>query len=322
MEFYIERFRGMETLPYTVEIVTPMFLGGADPKEAELRVPSIKGALRFWWRAKYGCDDLASMKKREDEIFGSTNRKASFSLCFENSQSVKSKLENLPCGRRIPVTSKGKKFSISIIEYLAYGLKSSRDQHGNIFTKKHFTNSTKFSLILNIKNNDFKEQILDSLRLLAKYGGLGARSRNGFGSICIENLKLSNDLDRKGGELKSFTAFSKESKLFESKNDYAKWDEALSDIGVAYRSARCELENKHSFNKRQLIAKPIIVRGEVNIEGRHAKPYFLHIKKQNSKYIGQILFMPYMYCDDSKYLDVCKSMNSELSKYLTQKEEF
>lgn len=33
------------------EVLTPMFLGGADSKTAELRAPSIKGAMRFWYRA-------------------------------------------------------------------------------------------------------------------------------------------------------------------------------------------------------------------------------------------------------------------------------
>ena len=51
MAFYISRFKGMESQEFEVEIVTPLFLGGADPNKAELRAPSIKGALRFWWRA-------------------------------------------------------------------------------------------------------------------------------------------------------------------------------------------------------------------------------------------------------------------------------
>ena len=37
----------------SLEIVTPMFLGGAATTEVAdaIRPPSIKGALRFWWRA-------------------------------------------------------------------------------------------------------------------------------------------------------------------------------------------------------------------------------------------------------------------------------
>ena len=44
MSFYISRFKGLESQEYEVEIVTPLFLGGADPKKAELRAPSITGS--------------------------------------------------------------------------------------------------------------------------------------------------------------------------------------------------------------------------------------------------------------------------------------
>ena len=41
----------METIEATFKVVTPMFMSGADQSQAELRTASIKGALRFWWRA-------------------------------------------------------------------------------------------------------------------------------------------------------------------------------------------------------------------------------------------------------------------------------
>jgi len=38
-----------------LETVTPLFLGGADPRgEPELRAASFRGALRFWLRALLG----------------------------------------------------------------------------------------------------------------------------------------------------------------------------------------------------------------------------------------------------------------------------
>jgi CRISPR-associated protein Cmr1 len=46
----------MDSKEFEVEVVTPMFLGGANNLEAELRVPSIKGMLRFWWRATCGIE--------------------------------------------------------------------------------------------------------------------------------------------------------------------------------------------------------------------------------------------------------------------------
>ncbi len=40
----------MRQLTVTLETVTPMFLGGAEPRgKPELRAPSFRGALRYWW---------------------------------------------------------------------------------------------------------------------------------------------------------------------------------------------------------------------------------------------------------------------------------
>jgi CRISPR-associated protein Cmr1 len=46
-----------------------MFLAGADGSIPELRPPSIKGALRFWWRAMNGDLGLADLKRIEGDIF-------------------------------------------------------------------------------------------------------------------------------------------------------------------------------------------------------------------------------------------------------------
>jgi CRISPR type III-B/RAMP module RAMP protein Cmr1 len=41
----------MKQLAFKMQVVTPLFLSGADQHVAELRPPSIRGALRFWFRA-------------------------------------------------------------------------------------------------------------------------------------------------------------------------------------------------------------------------------------------------------------------------------
>ncbi|MEN7546973.1 type III-B CRISPR module RAMP protein Cmr1 [Rapidithrix thailandica] len=63
----------MKTITFTCETITPMFLSGADGQTPELRPPSIKGALRFWWRAMNGHLDLKTLKEREAAIFGGTD---------------------------------------------------------------------------------------------------------------------------------------------------------------------------------------------------------------------------------------------------------
>ena len=60
----------------TYRVTTPMFCGGANQREPELRLPSFKGVLRFWWRALAWSrlkGDLAAIKGEEDALLGSAD---------------------------------------------------------------------------------------------------------------------------------------------------------------------------------------------------------------------------------------------------------
>lgn len=310
MAFYIERFKGVEAKEFEVEIVTPLFLGGADPKKAELRAPSIKGALRFWWRAIYGSDDLEDMKRREAEIFGSTDNKASFDLHLHPITDCLPKLFNLPKGKEFHVVSSRGKFRLGIIDYLAFGLRDFRTG----YSKEHIPEKNKFRIKFAIKNQNYKDEIENAFRMLVYHGGIGAKSRNGFGSIHVQNLNPFK-IDGKS-DVKNFTSLSKKIILFNKFTHFATWKDALSEIGIAYKDARLSTERKHKYDKRLLIAKPIVQTG--NGSDRHSKPYFLHVNKlPNGKYQGQILFMPYNYHDPSRrkeYFETCKRMNQKLSE--------
>ncbi|WP_298009605.1 MULTISPECIES: type III-B CRISPR module RAMP protein Cmr1 [Anaerolinea] len=58
-----------------LETVTPLFLGGADPRgEPELRPPAFRGAMRYWFRAALGGvigdKNMEGLRKLEREVFG------------------------------------------------------------------------------------------------------------------------------------------------------------------------------------------------------------------------------------------------------------
>ncbi|WP_201721812.1 type III-B CRISPR module RAMP protein Cmr1 [Desulfotomaculum copahuensis] len=38
-------------ITFECRVLTPMFIAGADGLTPEFRAPSLKGAMRFWWRA-------------------------------------------------------------------------------------------------------------------------------------------------------------------------------------------------------------------------------------------------------------------------------
>jgi CRISPR-associated protein Cmr1 len=75
----------MGKIVFECETVTPLFMYGADGKTPELRPASIKGLMRFWWRAVNGDSDIERLKEAENRIFGSTDRKSSFSIKVSNS---------------------------------------------------------------------------------------------------------------------------------------------------------------------------------------------------------------------------------------------
>lgn len=62
----------MRQLAFNCRTITPMFLAGADNCTTELRPPSIKGAMRFWWRAVQRCASLNDLKEKEAKLFGSS----------------------------------------------------------------------------------------------------------------------------------------------------------------------------------------------------------------------------------------------------------
>ncbi len=65
----------MALLTVKLRTVSPLFLGGANPRgQPELRSASVRGQLRYWLRAVLGAynPDLSEVWKDEEQIFGST----------------------------------------------------------------------------------------------------------------------------------------------------------------------------------------------------------------------------------------------------------
>lgn len=322
MEFFVERYKNREELTFECEVITPMFLSGADPNQVELRAASIKGALRFWWRAIVGqrYKNIEEMKEAEGRIFGNTELKSRVSLKIEPFSTINYSTNDFPEGELYPVkTSKSERpFRLNILDYLAFGIAEyNREKHKIIYNRPYIMPLTIFKMIIEYDSSQ-KDDLLKAIGCLNYYGGLGAKSRNGFGSISItpmdKNIKLIRYSNFQGNRLK-YSCFNSNAAYFESYNEFETWEKALSELGIIYRTARLSLEGRHSFKKRPLIAKPLIVKGEINIQERHSKPYFLHVSKHGGKYKGSILFLPYHYHDenlDGDYMKACDEMNNKI----------
>lgn len=254
----------MDKYALKCKITTPMFCYGADGKTPELRAPSLKGALRFWWRAIHPDLSLSDLKKTETGIFGGTGdneaTKSSFSITIINRSLEKGKYQPLPhhdnssycnnCEKR-----KGrckKSYSIDAI----------------------MPNST-FDIIIRPKNEESKNLLI----LTSILGGIGARSRRGFGCFQIESIddeKFNLDLSK-----------DKISELIKKINQHFEF----RDDGRTYPYLQ-KVEIGKSFSDYNELLKKI---GQASSEfntpytgtarnGRYASPIYVSVFKQNDEY--------------------------------------
>jgi CRISPR-associated protein Cmr1 len=89
----------MNKVSFELEVVTPLFLGGADGKTAELRPPSIRGAMRFWFRAMMGGivgGNIEALKKLEADVFGDTDKASCFNLSLRGLNTCKGVFSEAP----------------------------------------------------------------------------------------------------------------------------------------------------------------------------------------------------------------------------------
>lgn len=186
------------TVTATIEVVTPLFLGGADPaRTVELRAPSIKGVLRFWWRSlawsRHG-GDLNTIQKEEQEIFGTAGDdrgslgQSSFGLRTRWLQ------ESVRLAGTEPRSLTSSRPGAS---YLGYGI-INRGQ-GNP-PRPCYEPAGRFELtLLAFKRNQGKPastkveaelhpSLLDAVKLFGLLGGLGGRSRRGWGSVMLTGM--------------------------------------------------------------------------------------------------------------------------------------
>jgi len=159
-----------------LETVSPLFLGGADQRVAEIRSPSIRGALRFWFRALTGSvvgdGNIQRLRQLEAGVFGDTNRASSLVI------------RTRPVGRSQPFFS-----SLEGISYLFFSVKMKQKREclpvGLQFPLTMMARPTPRDAATAFSPDQVMVLGLCSLWLLANLGGLGARSRRGAGSLRI-----------------------------------------------------------------------------------------------------------------------------------------
>lgn len=181
----------------TYELITPLFGGGAEPQRADavtvVRGSEVRAQLRFWWRATRGGafgGDLKAMKRREDEIWGAP---ASPDANDGRDQvkpppTVQLALTVTDRGHPMKVlarSGKNKGMEVNVgtptspYGYVAFPLQTDR----NSFVLE----GVKFTLHLTYATAHAQD-VAAALWAWETFGGVGARTRRGFGAVTCTNV--------------------------------------------------------------------------------------------------------------------------------------
>ena len=191
----------MKSRDFTLELITPAFLAGAGTGDASttldhkgkkpqvypirpdgdgLRVPALRGILRFWYRALRADRDHRALFSGEASVFGSASRGQGLRL--------------IPTGgtpwRSIPITGPAG----SAQAYLGYGaVHFVGDGRSSSQNKFAFREAAPVGARFSFRALGTPEQIavLDRcLLLLHLFGGVGSRSRRGWGSLQVSSPEV------------------------------------------------------------------------------------------------------------------------------------
>ena len=175
---------------YTLRFLTPAFLGNAD-QSGEWRTPPFKALLRQWWRVAVAAEEgfnVDAIRRLEGDLFGVAADKDG-----ESRQSrIRIRLNRWNTGRLASwdgldnqrVTHREVKSPVGAHLYLGYGpltyapggtalKRSAAIQHGE---------EANFSLALPVEH---EHAVTTALWLMDRYGTVGGRSRNGWGSFLL-----------------------------------------------------------------------------------------------------------------------------------------
>lgn len=243
---------------FDCKIITPMFIGGADPSEPlEIRPPAIRGLLRWWFRAMKAEENTEGLKENEKRVFGDNS--------LLSKVSVRRITSNISSGYNLKGT----------IEYNFD--KNTKTLSGKdkglvflLFNKiegKFIKEGSIFTIMFTSEDINALKEAIKSFWLLIHMGGIGARNRRGFGNVVcnsepdLNGLYSINEFKPKfifdGESAASLKDFLKEhlTKIISSnasssystlrngeihilKDCFTSWREGLNVIGDKYESYR------------------------------------------------------------------------------------
>lgn len=205
---------GQEAREYPVELLTPLFGGGVEPRVNDSSLPirptAIRGQLEFWWRATVGAQyaTLAELRAAQSDIWGSTERASRVDVLVDDVQAG----EPTPCARiewnqnarqgrgawrinwQAPFNGQGTSLPYALFPF--QGETPPPNQNASIdVPPAACIQQASFRLVIRCPK-DLWPQVEPAVWAWVNFGGLGGRTRRGCGAISCKELapKECNDL--------------------------------------------------------------------------------------------------------------------------------
>jgi CRISPR-associated protein Cmr1 len=185
-----------------MQVTTPLFNAADDQGGTGVRVPSLRGAMRFWFRALAGTvagPDLALLARMEEAVFGSAQVPSPVKMRIQAQPKVTSNRQpkfiqgpqphgkGHPAGGHRPAGAGGSRQGRDDGKWLIYLLGQGLADAADRTLRRDFIEPGKpVSVDFRFSGNESVDTLaLASLWLLCAYGGLGSRARRGFGGLAI-----------------------------------------------------------------------------------------------------------------------------------------
>ena len=300
----------MQTMTVTLRTVTPLFLGGAAQVAsgventrdgpipvfrvpAEIRPPSIRGVMRFWFRAFFWNEGgLRGLREQGAQRFGSPDA----GQCPVRMQWRGNVTNSLPWLKSVPEVG---------VQYLGFTLNTHVKEDGNKIRRirEYVAPGYEFTLVFRSADLAALKAHWAAIWLFGHLGGIGLRSRRGFGSLSIREVTgspiplrlavqaqsweevaavISEGLQKLERELgvsliRQPVGFAQlhqgqPIRIVEGPGDgWKEWGQALNGIGLELQQFRRGLKPIH---RRKPFGLPL--KG-VSEEERHASPLLIHV---------------------------------------------
>lgn len=324
----------MHTIEATYRIVTPMFLGDADQKATGIRPPSVKGALRFWWRAlvwaehrrRAGGNEAQALRElhaREARLFGLAAK-------IENEHQIGGqgafllRVTAQPPNRTVlrggaEKSRDGWPRNNTGSGYLGFGLfEAGSSAKGNYHAPREaLPEEQDFALELRFRpgtDADDVASVRATLETWGLFGGLGSRARRGFGSVTLVRLDGEDRLTDADGyeraasallakhagtaDLPPFTAFGKLARLRLLKLPGEKPRDVHGAAGELYRQHRGQPSTLRGARK---VPFGLPLQG-IDEKNRRASPLLFHVQAlADNRFQAAALYLPARFHHQSRY---------------------